>query len=198
MSEVLLKIGDDRDGQPILIRPDGWLIPAPDMTLWLSTDKVPAILDDMPGYKQRQITREVAHVKWWTMHTAAEAAERFNIRGPTPEKAAETADKTRQLYVEERLNMEEHGVDTNWGYRDLECHFVVRLPDLTRDEEAEFLDRKYNVSGETPLKTADRVYRFAYELDNASQLTDIRNKEKRIDVDRVDAPLSKTRFEEVP
>lgn len=198
MTEILIKIGGPRDGQPIAIKPDGWLIAAQDMKDWLADSKVPAILAGMPLYQQRRHTREVAIVKWWTEHTAAEAATQFDIRGPTPEEAAETADKTRQIYVEERVDLETHGLDVNWGFQDLKSHFVVRTAELTLDEVHEYLDRKYVDTGEIASQTKDGVYRFAYEADfDAGSLSNIRDKETRIDVDRVALPLSKSRFEEV-
>ena len=49
MSEIILKIGGPRDGQPIEIFPDGWLIAAPDMADWLADDKAPSILVSMPN-----------------------------------------------------------------------------------------------------------------------------------------------------
>jgi hypothetical protein len=84
-----------------------------------------------------------------------------------------------------------NGLDTNWGTLDLKHHAVVRVPDLTLHEAAEYMDidRAVDHKGQ-PL--AKRRYRLAYETAlSAEKVAAMKDPTVTVPVDRVSAPVAK-------
>lgn len=157
--EVLFKVGDSgtmRDGDPIAVKPDGWLIGDAAMEAWIDADTEPSVVAAMPAYLQRRLRRGVLGLQYDLAHTAEEVAElRLDLSLRLSRVPAEMREEVRSKCIaraqadyvdrapERRLNMVTYGEDTNWGWSDLKLFGTVRLADnlhlantiMERDEE---------------------------------------------------------------
>ena len=166
MAEIAIKIGDSgsyRDGQVISIKPNGWLIPPAEMVTWIRAGTEPAMLTPMPRYLQGILRRRINKV-------------RHDLTGPDgPFKEEAQRDQAR---------LEANGYDTNWGSEDLKVHFVLRIADITMDEQKEMLDPEWSPGDLDPI-VAKRRYRVDYaSLYTPKQLADIRDTSKRVEAAR--------------
>ena len=188
MAEICIKVGDSggyRDGDVIAVRPDGWLIPAADMAVWLAGGKEPAVLAAMPKYMADGQRRRIAAVRWKTAHTAAEVEVEYKL--PKGAGEMEKADADRDAVLLSTVD-----ADTNWGTLDLQHHAVIRVTDVTFHEERELLDRDWK-NDHTNATLGKVRYRVPYDsVLSASVVADMRDKDKRVDVDRASAPLVKS------
>lgn len=188
MSEICFKVGDSggsKDGDVLTILPDGWLVSGADMSAWFKDSKEPAVLASMPKYLADRFRRRVLAIIWKRDRTDTEIEKEYKlpVGGASYERSRDASDV---------IEAETNGWDSNWGYGDLKVHAVVRVPDLTAHEIAEFTDSARTVDHlGKPL--AKKRYRVAYETAlSAGKMTDIQDPEKRVDVDRISIALAKT------
>lgn len=187
MSEICFKVGDSggsKDGDVLAIMPDGWLISAVDMAAWLDKGTEPAVLAEMPKYMADRLRRRVLAVRWKLAHTAEEVEKEYGLPAGAGEHEKEEGDADAAKFAA-------NGLDTNWGTLDLQHHAVVRVPDLTGHEIAEFSDPERTVDHRgKPL--AKKRYRVAYETAlSPVKIAAIRDREVRVPVDRA-AALAKS------
>jgi hypothetical protein len=200
MSEVCFKIapGDpENDGRVIAILPDGWLIPSLDMYAWLKVDAVlgealakePAILAEMPRYMADRCRRRVLAVRWKLARTAEEIEKEYAL-------PAGAGQHEKDMATEDLAKFVENGLDTTWGTEDLKVHAVVRVPDLTAHEQAEYLDKPRSVDHlGKPLAVGKSKGRYKVDYAavlSAAKVAAMRDPAVRVDVDRASAPLAKS------
>lgn len=190
--ELLIKIGDSggsRDGQIIAAKPNGWLISPADMLAWIDDGKEPIVLAEMTQYQSDQLKRRISRLRWELTHTAAEIAKEFAI-------TVENAESDKARAITDRARMIAEGVDTNWGFEDLKTHFALKLDSDDPHDFVEFCDREQDTDHKAEI-TAKRRNKVDYaKLYDAATLTDIADKDKRLDVDRVTA-IAKTVVEPI-
>lgn len=179
--ELLIKVGDSggyKDGQIISVKPSGWLISPTDMEAWIDDGKEPAVLTEMPEYQVNRLKRRVNRLRWELSHTAVEIAAEFNFDEEESErrKAMAESDCSRMMIL---------GVDTNWGYEDLKVHHVLRVAKIDDHDYIELVDRDRNIDHIARIK-GKRRYCVNYAPQySPAELVDIRDKAKRVEVDRV-------------
>jgi len=188
MSEILFKVGDSggyRDGDVIAVKPDGWLVSGTDMAAWLREGHEPAVLAEMPAYQANALRRRVLGIRWKQAHTVAEVEAEYKL--PKGAGEMEKADADRDA-----AEFEANGLDTNWGTSDLKTHAAVRVAGLTAHDMIDLVDRDWanDHTNATLGKVRNRV---AYdEALPAATVAAMRDKARRVDVDRASAPLAKS------
>ena len=198
--EILLKIGPGnswKDGEVIAIKPTGYLIPGADMAKWINDDKEPAMVATMPGFLQRRLQRRIVRLRYLLTHTPDEISQ--NVFKPLVtltveqlEKIRPTAQHEKDIATSESSIMQIHGLDTNWGSDDLKHHAVLVVEDMTPDELETMLEADQNVDL-LAAKTGQRRIRYKYEdVVDAPEAGLLRDKELRVDVNRVRSPLPET------
>ena len=192
MSEVLIKIapGDsENDGRVIAILPDGWLISSADMAAYIDDGKEPAVLTTMPRYMADRVRRRVLAVRWKLAHTAEEIEKEYAL-------PAGAGQHEKDMATEDLAKFVENGLDTTWGTEDLKVHAVVRVPDLTAHEQAEYLDKPRSVDHlGKPLAVGKSKGRYKVDYAavlSAAKVAAMRDPAVRVDVDRASAPLVKS------
>jgi len=127
-AEALVKIGDStgdpraswRDGQVIVVRPEGVHVTPEEYLLWLRSETEPAQFSALAASLRAPHERWIACQRY-CLSDAFDVGEVMAARGQSKDDALRLRDEAKRMH--DRALAE--GYDTNWGYQDLRVHAAV-------------------------------------------------------------------------
>ena len=196
MAEIAFRIGDSgasRDGDIVVVLPDGLLIPAADMRGWIDQGKEPAVLQNLPGPAQRRWRRRIANLRHALSASDEELAGLWSVRAEDVEELiVSKARRDRERFLTE-------GADTNWGFDDLRTFGVVRVDGITHEEAVALVEGDYDETAVGPRRLhGKRRQRLKYRVHlSAAKVAELETEGLRVEVDR-QTPITKTAIADEP